>query len=65
MRCSELPARVRAEARRGVRRLAWALALAAFAGGAQAHKSSDSYLQLDARPGALALRWDIALRDLD
>ena len=65
MRCSELPARVRAETRRGVRRLAWALALAAFAGGAQAHKSSDSYLQLDARPGALALRWDIALRDLD
>jgi len=65
MRCSELPARVRAEARRGVRRLAWALALAAFAGGAQAHKSSDSYLQVDARPGALALRWDIALRDLD
>ena len=65
MRCSELPTRVRAEARRAVRRLAWALALAAFAGGAQAHKSSDSYLQLDARPGALALRWDIALRDLD
>ena len=65
MRCSELPTRVRAEARRAVRRLAWALALAAFAGGAQAHKSSASYLQVDARPGALALRWDIALRDLD
>ena len=32
---------------------------------APAHKSSDSYLQLDARPGALAVRWDIALRDLD
>jgi len=41
------------------------LALAAYAGGVMAHKSSDSYLQLDARPGALALRWDIALRDLD
>ena len=32
---------------------------------ASAHKSSDSYLQLDAAPGALAVRWDIALRDLD
>jgi hypothetical protein len=41
------------------------LALATCASGAMAHKSSDSYLQLDARPGALALRWDIALRDLD
>ena len=40
-------------------------ALGACAVAAQAHKSSDSYLQLDARPGALAVRWDIALRDLD
>ena len=32
---------------------------------AQAHKSSDSYLQLDAAPGRLEVRWDIALRDLD
>jgi hypothetical protein len=32
---------------------------------AQAHKASDSYLQLDAAAGALTVRWDIALRDLD
>ncbi len=54
-----------ARAGRAARRIAVLLALAACAGGAMAHKSSDSYLQLDARPGALALRWDIALRDLD
>lgn len=40
-------------------------ALLAAAGLADAHKSSDSYLQLDARPGKLEVRWDIALRDLD
>ncbi len=39
--------------------------LAATAGVAVAHKSSDSYLQLDVGPDALAVRWDIALRDLD
>jgi hypothetical protein len=32
---------------------------------ANAHKSSDSYLQLDAAPNRLTVRWDIALRDLD
>jgi hypothetical protein len=32
---------------------------------AQAHKSSDSYLQIDAGPTGTTLRWDIALRDLD
>ena len=32
---------------------------------AAAHKSSDSYLQIDAAPAALTVRWDIALRDLD
>ena len=32
---------------------------------AHAHKSSDSYLQLDAGPAGTTLRWDIALRDLD
>ncbi|MEO8806196.1 MAG: HupE/UreJ family protein [Burkholderiaceae bacterium] len=32
---------------------------------AQAHKSSDAYLQLDAAQSGLTLRWDIALRDLD
>src|SRR5580765_7914504 len=61
MPCSETPAR----AGRAARRIAVLLALATCAGGTMAHKSSDSYLQLDARPGALALRWDIALRDLD
>ena len=30
-----------------------------------AHKASDSYLQLRAEAGAVELRWDIALRDLD
>jgi hypothetical protein len=32
---------------------------------AHAHQSSDAYLQLQATPQGLALRWDIALRDLD
>ena len=32
---------------------------------AGAHKASDAYLQLDASERGLALRWDIALRDLD
>ena len=61
MRCSEL----RARAGRAARWVGLALALLGAAASAEAHKSSDSYLQLDARPGALALRWDIALRDLD
>jgi hypothetical protein len=30
-----------------------------------AHKASDAYLQLDVHERGLALRWDIALRDLD
>ncbi len=37
----------------------------ALASVAQAHKSSDSYLQISAAPGRLDVRWDIALRDLD
>ena len=41
------------------------LALATFGIAAQAHKSSDSYLQIDAGSNAVAVRWDIALRDLD
>ncbi len=32
---------------------------------AQAHKASDSYLQVDALDAGTAVRWDIALRDLD
>ncbi len=43
----------------------WVLLALLFAIPAAAHKSSDAYLQLDATPGRLALRWDIALRDLD
>lgn len=43
-----------------------ALLLALWAGLAGAHKASDAYLRLE-RSGAaaIALRWDIALRDLD
>ncbi|HEV8695791.1 MAG TPA: HupE/UreJ family protein [Lysobacter sp.] len=40
-----------------------ALALAGLA--AHAHKASDSYVQVDATEQGLAVRWDIALRDLD
>ncbi|HEX7437627.1 MAG TPA: hypothetical protein VF308_13035, partial [Caldimonas sp.] len=32
---------------------------------AMAHKASDSYLQIEEGAAGLALRWDIALRDLD
>ena len=41
------------------------LALLLAAGLADAHKASDSYLQITAAPGQLDVRWDIALRDLD
>ena len=40
-------------------------ALFGVAAPAHAHKSSDSYLQLDAGKTGTTLRWDIALRDLD
>ena len=61
MRCSEPLA-----ARAGVV-VRWLVAMLWLSclGTAQAHKSSDSYLQLAASPGRLELRWDIALRDLD
>ncbi|MEO8836673.1 MAG: HupE/UreJ family protein [Caldimonas sp.] len=42
-----------------------ALSLGLLAPGVQAHKASDSYLQISAAPGKLEVRWDIALRDLD
>ena len=48
-----------------IRRLMCALALLAAAFGAQAHKASDSYLQIDAGEKSLDVRWDVALRDLD
>ncbi|MGK2897947.1 MAG: HupE/UreJ family protein [Burkholderiaceae bacterium] len=41
------------------------IVLLAFGAAAQAHKASDSYLQIDATEAGLTLRWDIALRDLD
>jgi hypothetical protein len=63
MRCSE----------RCVRRRSWRGAAGALVGAAllavgslaDAHKASDSYLQLTAAPAQLDVRWDIALRDLD
>jgi len=48
-----------------IRRLLLAFALCVFGLGAQAHKASDAYLQIDVGDRQLALRWDIALRDLD
>ncbi|CAN5193403.1 HupE/UreJ family protein [soil metagenome] len=40
-------------------------ALALVAAPALAHKASDSYLQVDSTDKGTAVRWDIALRDLD
>jgi len=49
-----------------LKRLLWALAiLALLDGAALAHKPSDSYLSLQAKPGAIGGQWDIALRDLE
>jgi hypothetical protein len=42
-----------------------AAALLATAALAHAHKASDAYLQIGAADGAVTVRWDIALRDLD
>ena len=39
--------------------------LLAAAGSAQAHKSSDAYLQVEPVPGGFSVRLDVALRDLD
>ena len=66
MRCSDAPdaASPPGALRRGARVLA-GLVLLLAAGLASAHKASDSYLQIAAAPGALEVRWDIALRDLD
>ena len=47
-----------------LRRLLW-LSFLLLGGAAQAHKASDSYLQVDAAEKSMAVRWDIALRDLD
>jgi len=59
MACSE-PVRARRR-----RHALCGAALVLFAGIASAHKASDSYLQIAVAPGELAVRWDIALRDLD
>lgn len=48
-----------------LRALCLGAALLAAVAPAQAHKSSDAYLQLDASASGTTLRWDIALRDLD
>ncbi|KTT27567.1 HupE/UreJ family protein [Pseudacidovorax intermedius] len=48
--------------------LAWMmlpLLLCAWPGAAHAHKASDAYLLIDRDGPNLAVRWDIALRDLD
>jgi len=47
--------------RRAVIAVVWLFA--AF--GAQAHKASDAYVQIDAADRGVTVRWDIALRDLD
>jgi hypothetical protein len=47
------------------RGIGWFAALFALALPVHAHKSSDSYLQIDAGPASTTVRWDIALRDLD
>lgn len=45
--------------------LALPLVLLAWPGSAHAHKASDAYLLIDRAGPQLAIRWDIALRDLD
>lgn len=55
----ERPAAARALAAAG------AALLLALGGPAWAHKSSDAYLVFQPGPAGTALRWDIALRDLD
>ncbi len=48
-----------------MRALLMATGLMAIGTWAQAHKASDSYLQIDASAKGVTVRWDIALRDLD
>ncbi|GAC1625915.1 MAG: HupE/UreJ family protein [Nevskia sp.] len=50
---------------RSILRACFALLLAAWAGLAQAHKASDSYVWIKSEGAMLSGRWDIALRDLD
>ena len=46
-------------------RWTWCVVLALAGIAAHAHKASDAYLQVEATDTGLAVRWDIALRDLD
>ena len=48
-----------------IRQVSLWIGLAMIGLAAQAHKASDSYLQIDAGDQGLTVRWDIALRDLD
>lgn len=48
-----------------LRALIFIVAFCLCAAPARAHKPSDAYLSLSAKDGAIDLRWDIALRDLD
>ena len=41
------------------------LATACTAAPALAHKASEAFLELQSQPGTTAVRWDVALRDLD
>jgi len=65
MRCSEPQTATGMRIARHLGTAVLGLALAVCCVVAEAHKSSDSYLQIDAAPGHLVVRWDIALRDLD
>ena len=49
----------------GLARWLSCLLLSMLGAAAQAHKASDSYLQIDAGEKGMSVRWDIALRDLD
>jgi hypothetical protein len=48
-----------------IRKLGLWFVLLAAAASVQAHKSSDSYLQIESGDKGLTVRWDVALRDLD
>ena len=65
-RCFDMLKRSRVlHALNALRALWLCVALFGVVAPAEAHKSSDSYLQLDAAKTGTTLRWDIALRDLD
>jgi hypothetical protein len=59
------PASARALLGRAARRPAYLLLFALLCAPAWAHKPSDSYLTLRGEADGIAVRWDMALRDLD